>query len=124
MGDGPSNAGRLPRLGRWQTRRVSAREVPPMKSACLVAVVALALLVAAPARAAGGGLGAGDRATLTAPTNIASYLWATLGAREVGIIGAAEERSRIGRTLDTLARMDRDAPSGQFFNWYDPATGA
>jgi hypothetical protein len=130
-----------------------------MKSACLVAVVVLALLVAAPARAAGGGLGAGDRATLeryaaatwhsfdlmvdrssglptdniggdgtraafTSPTNIASYLWATLGAREVGLIGAAEERSRIGRTLDTLARMDRDGPSGQFFNWYDPATGA
>ena len=29
----------------------------------------------------------------------------------------------MARTLATLARLER-GPGGQFFNWYDPATGA
>ena len=65
----------------------------------------------------------GTRAGYTSPTNIGAYLWSTLGAREVGLIGRREATARMARTLATLARMER-GPGGQFFNWYDPATGA
>ena len=30
---------------------------------------------------------------------------------------------RVSQTLATLAKLDRHAASGQFYNWYDPATG-
>jgi hypothetical protein len=46
-----------------------------------------------------------------------------VGARETGLIGRREAVSRAGRTLATLQRMER-GPGGQFFNWYDPDTGA
>jgi hypothetical protein len=65
----------------------------------------------------------GQRAAYTSPTNIGAYLWSTLGAREVGLIGRREATARMARTLGTLARLER-GPGGQFFNWYDPATGA
>ena len=63
----------------------------------------------------------GTRSGYTSPTNIGAYLWSTLGAREVGLIGRREATARMARTLATLARMER-GPGGQFFNWYDPAT--
>jgi Putative glucoamylase/Protein of unknown function (DUF3131) len=66
----------------------------------------------------------GTRAAYTSPTNVATYLWSTLAARDLGIIGRSEARSRIGRTLAALAKLERHEPSGMFFNWYDPATGA
>lgn len=65
----------------------------------------------------------GTRSGYTSPTNIGAYLWSTLGAREIGLIGRREATARTARTLATLAHMQR-GPSGQFFNWYDPATGA
>jgi hypothetical protein len=65
----------------------------------------------------------GARGGYTSPTNIGAYLWSTLGAREVGLIGRREATTRMARTLATLARMER-GPGGQFFNWYDPVTGA
>jgi hypothetical protein len=65
----------------------------------------------------------GTRGGYTSPTNIGAYLWSTLGAREVGLIGRREATARMARTLATLAHMER-GPGGQFFNWYDPATGA
>jgi hypothetical protein len=65
----------------------------------------------------------GKRSGYTSPTNIGAYLWSTLGAREVGLIDRREATARMARTLATLSRMER-GPSGQFFNWYDPATGA
>jgi hypothetical protein len=65
----------------------------------------------------------GQRSAYTSPTNIGAYLWATVGAREVGIISRREAVARATRTLGTLERLER-GPSGQFFNWYDPATGA
>ena len=65
----------------------------------------------------------GKRSGYTSPTNIGAYLWSTLGAREVGLIGRREATARMARTLATLARLER-GPGGQFFNWYDPATGA
>jgi hypothetical protein len=63
----------------------------------------------------------GTRARYTSPTNIASYLWSTLAARDIGIISRANARHRIAQTLSTLKRLER--AHGQFYNWYDPHTG-
>jgi hypothetical protein len=60
----------------------------------------------------------------TSPTNIGAYIWSTLAARDLQIIDPSEARSRIGKTLDTLSQIERHTPSGMFYNWYDPATGA
>jgi hypothetical protein len=66
---------------------------------------------------------AGVRARYTSPTNIGAYLWSTLAARDLGIVTPAEARTRIDRTLASLARLERHPASGQFYNWYDPDTG-
>jgi Putative glucoamylase/Protein of unknown function (DUF3131) len=67
---------------------------------------------------------AGERSRYTSPTNIGAYLWSTLAARDTGVITPAEARQRIAATLATVARLERHAPSGMFYNWYDPASGA
>jgi hypothetical protein len=64
------------------------------------------------------------RAAYTSPTNIGTYIWSTLAARDLQIIKPKEARDRIGKVLDTLAGLERHAGSGQFYNWYNPATGA
>ncbi len=64
------------------------------------------------------------RAAYTSPTNIGTYIWSTLAARDLEIISAREARQRIGKTLATLATLERHDDSGQFYNWYNPATGA
>jgi len=69
-------------------------------------------------------LAAGARSGYTSPTNIGGYLWSAIVARELGIITAAECTARLVRTLTTLGTMEHHGPSGMFFNWYDPATGA
>jgi hypothetical protein len=66
----------------------------------------------------------GVRARYTSPTNIAAYMWSTIAARDLGIIKANEARDRIARTLATLAQLERHEWSGQYYNWYDPQTGA
>jgi hypothetical protein len=63
-----------------------------------------------------------SRAAFTSPTNIAMYLWATLAARDLGLIGSREATKRIDATLTSVERLERHVPSGQFYNWYDPAT--
>jgi len=60
----------------------------------------------------------------TSPTNIGSYIWSTLAARDLGIIKPKEARDRIAVTLRTLASMERHEDSGMYYNWYDPDTGA
>ena len=65
----------------------------------------------------------GVRAKYTSPTNIAAYIWSTLAARDLRIINPREARERIEVTLTTLARMEKHARSGQYYNWYDPDTG-
>jgi hypothetical protein len=50
------------------------------------------------------------------------YLWATLAARDLEIISHRSARRRIARVLESLALLERHEPSGQFYNWYDPAT--
>jgi hypothetical protein len=65
----------------------------------------------------------GVRSEYTSPTNIGTYLWSTLAARDLGIIKPREARWRIEQTLNTVARLERHDPSGMFYNWYDPRTG-
>jgi hypothetical protein len=64
------------------------------------------------------------RSGYTSPTNIGGYLWGAVVARELRLITARECTARIKQTLSTLARLARHRPSGQFYNWYDEATGA
>jgi hypothetical protein len=77
-----------------------------------------------PADNIGGRLHPGSRAQYTSPTNIGLYLWATLAARDLGLIPATEATERIGRTLESVRRLERHEPSGQFYNWYDPRDGS
>ena len=64
-----------------------------------------------------------NRSGYTSPTNIGGYLWSAVVARDLGLISRRECSKRINLTLRTLARLDRHAPSGMFYNWYDEATG-
>jgi hypothetical protein len=60
----------------------------------------------------------------TSTTNIGAYMWSTLVAERLGIIGHREEVRRLRATLHSLETMERDPASGQYFNWYDHVTGA
>jgi hypothetical protein len=66
----------------------------------------------------------GTRSVQTSTTNIGAYLWSAVAARQLGFIGPRELRRRVADTLSTLEGMERDRPSGQFYNWYDARTGA
>jgi hypothetical protein len=66
----------------------------------------------------------GTRAVQTSTTNIGAYMWSAVAAEQLGIIGRHELTQRMERTLTTLEGMERHAPSGQFYNWYDHRTGA
>jgi hypothetical protein len=70
-----------------------------------------------------GALDPASRAKYTSPTNVGMYLWSTVGARHVGLISSGEAVRRVERTLATVATLGRHPASGQFYNWYDPATG-
>ena len=65
----------------------------------------------------------GLRAGQTSPTNVGVYLWSVLAARDLGLLTPDEAQVRLATTIDTLDGLERHAASGQFFNWYDPATG-
>jgi hypothetical protein len=58
----------------------------------------------------------------TSPTNIGAYLWSVLAAERLQLIPPAEARSRLQKTLATLAGMERT--HGFFVNNLDPRTGA
>ena len=62
-----------------------------------------------------------EASAYTSPTNIACYLWSTLGAERLGFIDDEEANRRVGQTLASLARLER--AQGFYFNWYDPKTG-
>jgi Putative glucoamylase/RTX calcium-binding nonapeptide repeat (4 copies)/Protein of unknown function (DUF3131) len=66
----------------------------------------------------------GTRSVQTSTTNIGAYMWSALVAQRLGIIGHDEMVQRLSRTIGTLEHMERYAPSGQFYNWYDHRTGA
>jgi hypothetical protein len=65
----------------------------------------------------------GTRSVQTSTTNIGAYMWSTLVARELGIVGRREAVARLSRTIASLERMERHPGSGQYFNWYDHRTG-
>jgi len=67
-------------------------------------------------------LAAGDRSGYTSPTNIGGYLWSTVVARELGLIGKGECTKRLVQTLQTLLHMEHHTPSGMYYNWYDEGT--
>jgi len=71
-----------------------------------------------------GNLSAASRSGYTSPTNIGAYMWSTVVAEELDLISSTEARSRLTRTLTTLATMERHEASGMYYNWYDEATGA
>nr|MDQ2935053.1 DUF3131 domain-containing protein [Chloroflexota bacterium] len=71
-----------------------------------------------------GQLSPSSRSAYTSPTNIGMYLWAVLAARDLGIISSDEATDRLKKTMKSIGRLERHARSGQFYNWYDPATGA
>ena len=71
-----------------------------------------------------GSLDRSTRSAFTSPTNIGAYLWSTVVARDTGLVSQADAHRRMTRTLDTLKTLDRHGPSGMFYNWYDPHTGA
>ena len=75
-----------------------------------------------PADNIGGNLHPGSRSAFTSPTNIGMYLWATLAARDLGLISGQEATERIAKTLGSVEALERHEPSGQFYNWYDPRT--
>ena len=77
-----------------------------------------------PADNIAGSLKGTTRSAYTSPTNIGMYFWAVLAARDLGFIGADEATARIAKTLSTLEGLERHEPSGQFWNWYSPQTGA
>ena len=57
----------------------------------------------------------------TSPTDVAAYLWSTLAAERLGIIGADEAGRRLDRTMAALARPRR--VHGFFLDRLDPRTG-
>ena len=59
---------------------------------------------------------------LTSPSDIAAYLWSTMAAEDLKIIGTAESADRMGRTLTSLVKLERS--HGFFYNWYDPRDGS
>jgi hypothetical protein len=65
----------------------------------------------------------GSRSVETSTTNIGAYMWSTLVAERLGIIGHGEAVSRLSTTIGTLETMERHTPSGQYYNWYDHRTG-
>ena len=56
----------------------------------------------------------------TSPTDVAAYLWSTLGAEALGLLGRDAAGRRLGATLDSLDRLERRR--GFFFNLYDVDT--
>jgi Putative glucoamylase/RTX calcium-binding nonapeptide repeat (4 copies)/Protein of unknown function (DUF3131) len=66
----------------------------------------------------------GTRSVQTSTTNIGAYMWSTLVAQRLGIIGRPEMVARLTTTIGSLEHMERHPESGQFFNWYDHRTGA
>ncbi|HEV7649643.1 MAG TPA: glucoamylase family protein [Actinophytocola sp.] len=69
-----------------------------------------------------GDLDPASRSGYTSPTNIGAYLWSAIVAEDVGIISRRELVSRTKKTLDSLGKLERHPASGQFYNWYSPAT--
>ncbi|GAA3974099.1 hypothetical protein GCM10023085_65760 [Actinomadura viridis] len=116
-GEASANAPRerAPRDGKRQDALLRTFAADTWKS--LAAMVAPA--TGLPSDGVSGDLTTPDK--VTSPTNIGGYMWSTVVARDLGLIGAADAEARIARAIASVERLDRHE-SGQFFNWYDPAT--
>ena len=68
------------------------------------------------------GSGWGNPSRSTTPSDIAAYLWSVLAAERLKLISPEECRSRLQRTLSTLASMERH--NGFYLNDLDSRTGA
>jgi hypothetical protein len=66
----------------------------------------------------------GTTSVQTSTTNIGAYMWSAVASEKLGLIKHRELVARLSKTLSTLERMERHAPSGQYYNWYDHRTGA
>ena len=66
----------------------------------------------------------GTTSVQTSTTNIGAYMWSAVAAEELGFIRKHELVARLSKTLTTLEGMERHAPRGQYYNWYDHRTGA
>ncbi len=66
----------------------------------------------------------GTTSVQTSTTNIGAYMWSTVVAEGLRIIGHKEAVTRLRLTLHSLEKMERYYPGGQFYNWYDHRTGA
>ncbi len=53
----------------------------------------------------------------TSPTNIGMYMLSVIGADELGLIDKNEAVIRLGRTLESLKKLEKY--NGLFYNWYD-----
>ena len=69
-----------------------------------------------------GDLDPATRSKYTSPTNIGAYLWSAIVASKLGVIDRRELVSRTRTTLSSVERLQRHPASGQYYNWYDPAT--
>ena len=56
----------------------------------------------------------------TTPTDIGAYLWSTLAAERLQLIGKSEAEQRVKQTLDALDRIERI--HGFYFDRIDPFT--
>jgi hypothetical protein len=65
----------------------------------------------------------GTTSVQTSTTNIGAYMWSTVVAEALGIIGHDEAVERLERTIGSLETMERHEPSGQYYNWYNHTTG-
>ncbi|UUN30281.1 glucoamylase family protein [Streptomyces sp. FIT100] len=66
----------------------------------------------------------GERPVLTdntSTTNIGCWLWSTVAAAGLGLIGEREMHRRLSRTVATVEKMER--LHGFWFNWYNTFTG-
>ena len=61
-------------------------------------------------------------ANFTSPSDVAAYLWSTIAAEDLGIIGREQAAGLLARTVGALAKLERS--HGFFYNWYDPRDGS
>jgi hypothetical protein len=66
----------------------------------------------------------GSTSVHTSTTNIGAYMWSAVVAQRLGLIRRDELVARLSKTVGTLEHLERHAPSGQFYNWYDHHSGA
>lgn len=57
----------------------------------------------------------------TSPTNIATYIWSMIAAKDLGFITEKQMSERLEKLLTTVEKLER--AEGFYLNWYDFSTG-